>query len=301
MPRIILDTDIGTNADDAVALALAVKSPEIRLEGVTTVYGQVQARAVIADKIMRLCGVEGIPVYPGIEQPLLRNRPMFRAGLERKGWSPDDEEKEWDKHAVDFIVETVMRNPGEITLVTIGPQTNIAAALIREPRLSERVKEIVVMGGVTRLASNGLHLSALEFNIQCDPEAASVVFASGAPIVMVGLDVTRQAVFSREEKDKMAACGTPLALELTDMMQSFMDYMDRDFSYMCDPLAVAAVIDRSFIRTRRMNVSVHYDHREDSGQTIAELSDNGNVEVALEVDTERYFRMLHSRLFTACS
>lgn len=298
MSRIILDTDIGTNPDDAVALALAAKSKEIRIEGVTTVYGQVHIRARIAKKIMKLCGVEGIPVYPGIKEPLLRNRPIFRSGLEGIGLSLEDEGEEQDKHAVDFIVETVMRHPGEITLVAIGPHTNIAAALIREPRISEYVKEIVVMGGVTRLARNGIHLSPIEHNIQCDPEAASVVFSCGAPIVMVGLDVTREALFSRKEKDVIASCGTPLAQTLASMMQTFMDYMKRDYSYMCDPFAIAALIDRTLIHTKRMDVRIHYDHREVTGQTIAELSRNGNVEVALEADILRFFILLYDRLFS---
>lgn len=293
-----MDTDIGTNPDDAVALALAAKSQEIRIEGVTTVYGQVHIRARIAKKIMKLCGIEGIPVYPGIKEPLLRNRPIFRSGLEGKVLDLEDDGEEQSKHAVDFIIETVMRHPGEITLVAIGPQTNIAAALIREPIISEYVKEIVVMGGVTRLARNGIHLSTVEHNIQCDPEAASVVFSSGAPIVMVGLDVTREAIFSRKEKDEMAACGTPLAQTLAGMMQTFMDYMKRDFSYMCDPLAIAALIDRTLIHTKRMDVRIHYDHREVTGQTIAELNGKGNVEVALEADILRFFILLQDRLFS---
>ncbi|WP_141433035.1 nucleoside hydrolase [Bacillus sp. 03113] len=298
MSRIILDTDIGTNADDAVALSLALKSPEIILEGVTTVYGNVITRASIAHKINRLCG-QSTKIYPGIELPLLRNRKVFWTGIE------DELVGEWErdfelstKHAVDYMVETVMEHPREITLVGIGPLTNIAAALIREPQIARNVKEIVLMGGVTRLGSNGIHIETHEHNVKCDPEAAFVVFSSGAPIVMIGLDVTRQLVFSREENDKFASCGTPLALTLTKMIEKYMNYMKRDFSYMCDPLAISLLLDRSLVETKKMNVRVEYDHREMTGQTIAELSEDGNVEVALEVDYDKFFKLLKRRVFS---
>ncbi|MFB5269423.1 nucleoside hydrolase [Paenibacillus enshidis] len=298
MSRIILDTDIGTNADDAVALALALKSPEIRIAGITTVYGKVRTRALIAQKVLDLCGVRHIPVCPGIELPLLRNRPLLRAGIEGKGMHLEESGGKFDKHAVDFIVQTVMENPGEITLVMIGPHTNVATAMIREPRIAECVKQIVMMGGVTRLAPNGSNLSPIEHNIQCDPEAATVVFASGAPILMLGLDVTRQAVFSREEADLMGTSGTLLTGTLVRMMHDFMDYMERDFSYMCDPLAIAVLLDPTLIRTKRMNIQVLYERGEFSGQTIAEASAAGNVETALELDTTRFFELLNQRLFS---
>lgn len=297
MSRIILDTDIGTNADDAVALALALHSPEIRMEGITTVYGKVRTRAQIAQKVLNLCGVGQIPICPGIELPLLRNRPLLRAGIEGKGMHLDDGGNTFDRHAVDFIVETIMQHPGEITLVMIGPHTNVATAMIREPRIAKYVKQIVMMGGVTRLASNGSELAPIEHNVQCDPEAAEIVFSSGAPILMLGLDVTRQAVFTRADADLMGRRGSPLTGTLVQMMHDFMDYMQRDFSYMCDPLAIAVLLDPTLIRTERMNIRVMYERGDFSGQTIAEASTVGNVETALEVDIPRYFELLNHRLF----
>ena len=202
------------------------------------------------------------------------------------------------QHAVEFIIETVMKHPGEITLVPIGPLTNIATALIREPKISSYVKEIVIMGGVTRLGSNRMKLETMEHNVKCDPEAASVVFSSGAPIVMIGLDVTRQLIFSKEKNQEFTACGTPLAQALTKMIDKYMNYMNRDFSYMCDPLAISVLIDRSLVQTEQMKVHVEYDHREMVGQTIAELSEEGNVQVALEVDYDRFFQLLLKRVFS---
>lgn len=301
MEKIIIDTDVGTNADDAIAISLAAKSPEIQIIGVTTVYGNVEVRARIAKEMLRLCSRDDVPVYSGIEHTLLRNREIFWTGIEDTACSPKSTNAPAKPpgHAVDFIIQQIMEHPGEITLVTIGPLTNIAAALIREPDIASHVKRIVMMAGVTRLASNGMYLTHVEHNIKCDPEAASVVFSCGAPITMVGLDVTRQAIFTQEDVSRMANCGTPLALKLTEAIQSYMDYMQRDYSYMCDPLAVATLLDSTLVKTKRMKVRIEYDHRPHTGQTVAELSDDGNVDVCLEVDKERFFALLYNRVFSS--
>ncbi|MCS7464211.1 nucleoside hydrolase [Paenibacillus doosanensis] len=298
MNRIILDTDIGTDSDDAVALSLALRSPEIKLEGVTTVYGNVHVRANIARKIMRLSGDEEVAVYPGVVQTLLRNREVFWAGIEGEGLDIEDSKEKDSKHAVDYIIETVMNNPGEITLVPIGPLTNIAAAIIREPAIAKNVKEIAMMGGVVRLGSTAVELPPIEHNVKCDPEAASVVFGSGAPILMVGLDVTRQVSITREDKDDLAVSGTPLAVTLTKQIEGYMDYRQRDFTYMHDPLAVALLINRELVTTRRMSVRVDYDHRHPTGITVGELDEQGNVEVCLEVDRESFLQLLKERVFS---
>ncbi|MFE5318193.1 nucleoside hydrolase [Paenibacillus sp. NPDC056579] len=297
MNRIILDTDIGTDSDDAVALSLALRSPEIKLEGVTTVYGNVHVRAEIAKKIMALSGDSEVEVYPGVVQTLLHNREVFWAGIEGEGLDIDDQGRNDGKHAVDFIIETVMNNPDQITLVTIGPLTNIAAAIIREPRLVRHVKEIVMMGGVVRLGSSAVELPPIEHNVKCDPEAASLVFSSGAPILMVGLDVTRQVAITRQDKDDLTASATPLAVTLTKQIEGYMDYRKRDFTFMHDPLAVALLIDRQLVTTRRMSIRVDYDHRHPTGITVGELNEAGNVEVCLEVNRESFLKLLKERVF----
>nr|WP_249316528.1 nucleoside hydrolase [Bacillus sp. FJAT-50079] len=291
-----MDTDIGTDSDDAVALALAIKSPEIQVEGVTTVYGDVSMRSNIANRMIRLSDGGDIKVYRGIEKPLLWNREVTWPVIANE--QLNQKENVSSKHAVDFIIETIMNHPGEITLVTIGALTNIAAAIIREPGIINRVKKIVMMGGVTRLGRNGIDLPIIEHNIKCDPEAASLVFSSGAPILMVGLDVTRQVMITRDEIDLLASSGTPLAKALTKQMEDYMDYRNRNFTFMHDPLAVAAWIDPTIVKSKRMNVHVAYDHCNPTGQTIAELNDEGNVDVCLEVDRDRFFRMLKLRVFS---
>ncbi|MED4602070.1 nucleoside hydrolase [Paenibacillus validus] len=296
MQRIILDTDIGTDVDDALALALALRSPEIVLEGVTTVYGDVDIRARLVKKLMHLANRHDVCVYKGIEKPLLQNREVFWAGHEELLLSNHEAFDIEDRHAVDFIIDKIMSNPGEITLVPIGPLTNIAVAIIREPRIVEHVKEIILMGGVTRLGNNGIELPPIEHNVKCDPEAASLVFSSGAPIVMVGLDVTMKVRITSKEKDELYASGDPLNIALAQSIEKWLRFRGKDWTAMHDPLAVSLLVDRSIVQTQRMNIRVEYDHRHPTGQTVAVFSEDANVEIGLEVDNERFIRLLMDRL-----
>jgi len=289
MARIILDTDIGSDVDDAMALALAMHSEEIQMEGVTTVYGNVELRARMAKKMLQYGG------HP--EETLLDNREIWMAGHEGDGLLAEDDELQYeDRHAVDFIIDSVMSNPGEITLVAIGPLTNIAACLIREPRIAQNVKEIVIMGGVTRLGDNGMHMRIVEHNIVCDPEAASLVFRSGAPILMAGLDVTLKVIITEAERAKLHATGDPLNMALARMIGKWFEFAKEEKSFMHDPLTIALLIDRTLVRTERMNIRVDYDHRPQTGQTIATLDASGNVEVCLDVDHARAVALLMERL-----
>ncbi|WP_156290566.1 nucleoside hydrolase [Oceanobacillus salinisoli] len=301
MSKVILDTDIGTNPDDVIAYVLAIKSPEIDLLGVTTVYGDTEIRGKIAQAISELCHSHTIPIYQGIERPLLRKRKVYWTGLEEQLGNLSDSKsplEEKQKHAVDFIIETIMTYPGEITLVPIGPLTNVAAAIIREPKIIENVKEIVIMGGVTRLGSYRLSVETSEHNVTCDPEAASVVFSSGAPITMIGLDVTRQLMISKQLVEQFASGDSTIVKKLSKMMLDFMDYKMRDYSYLCDPLAIAVLLDRSLIETTRMHIDVLYEPQTDKGITLGEIKEDGKVKVALEVDKERFFELISNRIFS---
>ncbi|MBP2076879.1 nucleoside hydrolase [Oceanobacillus polygoni] len=295
MTRIIIDTDIGTNPDDAIAITLALQSPEITIEGITTVYGNVDIRSPIANHLLTLSGKEEIHVYPGISDTLLGNREIFWTGLEEQHITEMTMESTASQHAVDFIIQSIMNHPGEITLVPIGPLTNIAVAMIKEPQIINNVKEIIMMGGVTRLGTNGKHLAFMEHNVKSDPEAASIVFRSNAPITMIGLDVTRSIQLSRTDLIPLSTEKT-LTQTLNKMIRSHMEYMNRDFSYLCDPLAIAAIIDRSLIETERMSIHVDYHPQYESGQTIGELNEKGNIQVALEVDNERFLNLFKSRI-----
>jgi purine nucleosidase len=294
--KIIIDTDIGSDVDDAMALSLAINSDEINLIGVTTVYGDTSIRAKLAKKLLHLGGNDNIPVYAGIETPLLKNREVWWAGHEGEGVLTDETILFETEHAVDFIIRTIMANPGEITLVPIGPLTNIAAAIIREPKIIQNVKQIVLMGGVTRLGDNGLELPPIEHNIKCDPESASLVFSSGAPIVMVGLDVTMKVRIDREDVRQLEESGKPLNLALVKLINRWLEFIQLDWTAMHDPLAISVLVDRSIMQSKRMKVYVQYDHHHPSGQTIATLDESGNVEVCLDVDNEKFKQLLFGKL-----
>ncbi|OUS76196.1 hypothetical protein B1748_13085 [Paenibacillus sp. MY03] len=294
--RIIIDTDIGSDPDDSVALALAMRSPELQIEGITTVYGDVDLRARLAKKMLRLGEKADIPIYTGISPSLLRNREVWWGGHEGEGVLEGGEPTESAGHAVDFIIEKIMNNPGQITVIAIGPLANVAAALIREPAIATNVKQILMMGGVTRLGKGGASLPVLEHNIKCDPEAASVVFASGAPIVMVGLDVTMHVNIHRSEVQQLSRSTSPLNQAVSEMLGRWLDICQRDFTAMHDPIAVSYLLDDAVLQTERMNVTVEYDLRHPSGMTVAVPSETGNVQVCLGVNSERFIRLLMERL-----
>jgi purine nucleosidase len=195
LPRkILIDCDPGH--DDAMAIMLAAGNPEIELMAITTVAGN-QTLPKTTLNARRVCSVAGIdvPIAAGCDRPLLRElviAPMTHgdSGLDGPNFGeptvPLDE-----RHAVDLIIATALADPGEVTLVPIGPLTNIATAIRREARLVENVREVVLMGGAY---TRGNSTPAAEFNVFVDPEAAAIVFEAGWPLTMVGLDLTHQAL-----------------------------------------------------------------------------------------------------------
>ncbi len=312
MERIILDTDIGTDADDVLAVVLSVLSPELKVEGITTVYGDVDLRAKMIVKILRMLGKDDIPVMAGARDTLLRNREVFWLGHEGEGLlTEEDKTIQYDKrHAVDFIIDTVMNNPGEITLIAIGPFTNIAIALAREPRVADNVKKIIIMGGSARLGPNAAELEHSDYNVNRDPESAALMFNSGAPIIMCGYDVTRQILFREEHILALERTNDPLNLAIAKMIRIWLQWWNRDYTAMNDPLCVAVAFLPDLCKGLMMNVHVEYDHRHPSGHTICTLPrtpwtppnqlgitpPEPKVMVCLEVDSKRFMDLMLERL-----
>jgi len=292
--KILIDTDIGSDVDDAIAITLALKSPELEVVGITTVYGDTSLRARIALKLLKLIGRGHVPVAAGIEKPLLRERGVWWAGHEGKGilTEEDKELKPIDKHAVDFIIEKILENPKEITLVTIGPLTNIATAIIKEPRIVDNVKEIVMMGGVARIFKNAPELPYIEHNIKCDPEAAAVVFNSGIPITMVGLDVTMRVPIDRSHLKTIKNVGTPLTETLARLIEIWWDFLKSDSSPMHDPLAVSYCMKPEFLKIINCKVLIETTGKHTSGQTIVIPDENSNIKVACDVDGKAFLAFL---------
>lgn len=297
---ILLDTDIGTDVDDIVALSLALSSPELDLVGVTTVYGDVDLRARMVTRMLQLAGREEVPVACGARQPLLGRPPVYWAGHEGEGLLEPGQElpPPVRDHAADLIVRTALERPGQVTLVAVGPLTNVALAFAREPQLAGALAGLVVMGGVARLAREALGWPLAEHNVRCDPEAARVVFGAGARLTMVGLDVTLRATITRAEVERIKKAGTPFHRALADQLERYLAVRRRDFTYMHDPLALALTIDPTLVRSERALVQVETGGELAAGMTLVSRPADGraNADVALEVDAPRFMALLVERL-----
>src|SRR6266699_3322594 len=225
MHRIILDTDPGI--DDALALFLALSSPDVRLEAITTVGGNVNVDLTTynALALLELADRTDIPVARGSNRPIVR-QPMYAehvhgdnglGGLQL----PEPQIKAIDSHAVDVIIEKIMASPGEITLVPVGPLTNIALALRREPRIAQSVRGVVIMGGALRVPGN--ITPGAEFNIYVDPHAAQIVFHAGWPIRLVSLDVTTQTQMQREQVQMLTRSESRVISAIKQMLDYSFD------------------------------------------------------------------------------
>src|SRR5579884_292611 len=210
--RLLIDTDPGV--DDAVALVMALRHPRAHVEAITVVAGNVDLEHTVrnARYVVELCEAD-VPVYAGAARALLREHRRApdahgEDGLGNLGLRPRDP-RPAPGHAADILVERIMREPGALTLVTLGPLTNVALALLKEPRIATAVQRVVVMGGAANTAGNVT--PAAEFNIWADPEAARIVFRAGMPLTMVGIEISRAARWTPEEIRELGALGTPRA------------------------------------------------------------------------------------------
>ncbi|HET7724941.1 MAG TPA: nucleoside hydrolase, partial [Propionibacteriaceae bacterium] len=270
--KIILDCDPGH--DDAIAILLAAGSPDIDLLAITTVAGN-QTLEKVTRNAMSVCAAGGItvPIAAGSAGPLVR--PQYVAedihgdsGLDGPALPPATLELD-RRHAVDVIIDILMsEEPGTVHLVPTGPLTNIALAIRKEPRIVERVKSVVLMGGAY---TRGNVTSAAEFNIYVDPEAAEAVFAADWDVTMVGLDLTHQATATPDVIERITAVGGPLATFVTDMLGFFRStYLER-FGFPDPPVhdacCVARLIDPAVFSTRDAFVAVELNGRWTSGMT----------------------------------
>lgn len=301
--RIIFDTDMGTDVDDCLALALVLSSSEISLEGITCVYGDVDLRARMVLKLLQLHGHPSVPVTLGATEPLLGLRPVFWPGHEGEGLlEPGDEDLTPDTaYAVDFLVRTVSENPGQIHLVAVGPLTNVALAFLKEPNLPEQLAHLTIMAGVVRGTSD-LGLPYAEHNVLCDPEAAHVVFSSGAPTTLVPLDVTTKVEITQEGVDRIRAGGTAFHEAVARQVELYPRFADQGRTALHDPLAVGALLAPEMLSTRPLHVDVELAGRYAAGATLVRTPGAGeraNIQVALGVEAEAFEEFFLERLESA--
>ncbi|WP_371036442.1 nucleoside hydrolase [Rhodosalinus sp. FB01] len=306
--RIIIDTDPGQ--DDAVAILLALASPEeIEVLGITAVAGNVPLplTARNARVVCELAGRRDIPVFAGCERPL--ERPLVtaehvhgRTGLDGPVL-PEPTMPLQDAHAVDFIAETLRAEaPGTVTLCPLGPLTNIATAFRQAPDIVDRVAGIILMGGAYFEVGN--ITPAAEFNIYVDPEAADIVFRSGAPLTVMPLDVTHKALVTRPRNEAFRAIGTPVGravAEMTDFFERFdKEKYGSEGAPLHDPCVTAYLIRPDLFSGRFVNVEVETVSELTMGMTVADwwgVTDRApNATFMGALDAPGFFALLTERL-----
>jgi len=301
---VILDCDPGH--DDAIALLLALASPELNLLGVTTVSGNQTLEKTTANAIRVLdhVGYGEVPVAAGADRPLVRDRHVAaevhgETGLDGPDLPPPSRPPE-QAHAIDWIAMTLVSSPGPVTLVPTGPLTNIAQFLARYPELASRVERIVLMGGAV---GEGNVTPAAEFNIWADPEAAHRVFTSGIELTMVGLDVTHQALLRPADVDRLKAAGKAGNL-VADLFEFYVRFHRSRYGWegapVHDAVAVAHVVDGGLLGTKHVGVAIDTGPELSRGRTHADLSGisdwERNCHAALAIDSDRFRELLITRI-----
>ncbi len=299
--RIVLDTDIGTDVDDALALAFAVRHPEIDLATVTTVSGDTRLRGQIAARLLALAGRGDIEVAAGVREPLLRQGRMFWAGHEGQGLLEEGEDLPLStRHGLDALVECLLAE--EMGVVTVGPQSNLAAALVKEPDVAGRISHLTVMGGFFYACEIDGHTipPTVDYNLNADPEAAVRALSAPIPTTFVPGDVTMRAWLLEEDVARLERAGDPLSRALARLVRVWTPVQHRLLEAMGlppppdmvailhDPLAVATLVDRRFVKTERLKMTVAIvDGRL---RTFIDPAAGREVEVVTDVDSRGFAR-----------
>ncbi len=304
--KVIIDCDVGV--DDALALILAFHSPELEVKAVTGVNGNVPLEKVF----------ENIQKVLSLIQPLIK--PMIAKGADRPlsgeaihahsvhgvdglGGAKihaETGEPYWSlsqDSSYDLIIKMALQNPYEITLIAIGPLTNLALAIQKNREAMRKLKEIVIMGGAVHTKGN--ITPHAEFNFFSDPLAAKIVFESGMPITLVPLDVTHQVTLTSQwMEEKVKPIGNSFSnfmIEATRYDTNLRQFRNKELIYLHDPLAVGIVIDSTLVRMESLSLDVNFQDREYYGQ-LTEISGKSSINVCLEVDSERFLDLFVSRL-----
>jgi inosine-uridine nucleoside N-ribohydrolase len=306
--RVVLDCDPGH--DDALAILLAASSPAIELEAITTVAGnQTLERVTLnARRICSVAGIHDVPIAAGSDRPLRRDPIVAEAihgssGLDGVEW--DEPEVSMDaRHGVDLLVERALADdPRPLTVIAVGPLTNVAAALARDPSVASGIERIAVMGGAIGL---GNVTPSAEFNIHADPEAAAAVIGSGVPVTLVPLEVTHLALATDDVLARIASLGTRTAEVSVALMRYFADTYRRVFGFEApavhDPCAVATVIDPTLVPARSVHVEVDTTDGPSAGRTACDVygitGRTANLDLGIDLEVERFWDAMIAALAT---
>ncbi|MBQ0765544.1 MAG: nucleoside hydrolase [Sulfitobacter litoralis] len=306
--KIIIDTDPGQ--DDAVAILVALASPEeIDILGITCVAGNVPLDLTSRNAriVCELAGKRAVKIFAGCDRPLGRDLVTAEHVHGKTGLDgPDLPEPTMslaEGHAVDFIIDTLRENaPGTVTLCPLGPLTNIATALQKAPDIADRIAKIVLMGG--GYFEGGNITPTAEFNIYVDPQAADIVFKSGAPIIVMPLDVTHKALVTKARNDAFRAIGSPVGIavaEMTDFFERFdKEKYGSDGAPLHDPCVTAYLINPDLFSGRHINVEIETHSELTMGMTVADwwgVTDRApNATFMNDLDADGFFALLTERL-----
>jgi purine nucleosidase len=312
--RVIIDTDPGV--DDALALLLAMASPELKVEAITVVSGNVGLEHGVRNALLTLDAADPADpplVAAGASGPLVRDavEAAHVHGADGLGGATAELDppsgSTANANAVEVILQTVSYSPNKITLIALGPLTNLARAFMSDAGAMTLVDRIVIMGGTLRAPGNVTPVA--EFNFYADPEAARIVLSSGAPILVVGLDATNKAIVSRDELRRRAErSDKPWADFAERICRGYFEAREaktgRAECILHDPLAVAAAIDPRLVRTERHELDVETEGRLTSGMVVADLRElkptsagEGEIEVAVDADGERFRQFFLDQVF----
>jgi inosine-uridine nucleoside N-ribohydrolase len=305
--KIILDCDPGH--DDAIALLLAARHPDIELMGITTVAGNqsVEKTTLNALKVCSLANIRDVPVARGVDRPLVR--PARHAayihgesGLDGPNLPEPDFELA-SVNAIDLLIDLLLNSDGDITLVPTGPLSNIATAMRTEPAIVPKIQAISLMGGAIAL---GNRTPSAEFNMWADPEAAAIVFDCGRPITMCPLEVTHQALATEDILERLRNADRPVAAFAADLLAFFGDTYRKSYGFAAppvhDPCAVAAVIDPTILAAQMARVEIETMGELTAGRTVCDiygrLGKQPNVRLGYALDVPRFWDMVIETLLT---
>lgn len=298
--KIILDCDPGH--DDAIAMMMAAKHPAIDLLGITIVAGNQTLDKTLVNglNVCQKLGID-VPVYAGMPRPIMREQIVAahihgESGLDGPVFEPLTRKAE-PVHGVSYIIDTLMASDGDITLVPVGPLSNIAVAMRMEPRILPKIREIVLMGGAF---GTGNVTPSAEFNLYADPEAARVVFTSGVPIVMMGLDLTNQTVCTPDIIERMQKVGNTAGQLFADIMNFTLKTQAEVFGLAAGPVhdatCIGYLIDPGCITTKDMYVEIDVNEGPCYGRTVCDelgvTKKAPNVRVGTGINTERFWNLV---------
>jgi purine nucleosidase len=317
--RVIIDCDPGIgpglDADDALAILFVLASPELELDGVTTIFGNVEVGRATENALRTLeaAGRQDVPVAQGMSVPLIgtlnkRSVDEYIKHDARLGMV-DDERVQSGKspmHAVDFIISKATESPGEISLLAVGPLTNVAHAILKQPSLKESIREITIMGGAFSrepVFGRGNITPVAEYNIWGDPFAANIVFESGIPVTAIGLDVTNPnagTVLYEDQLLKLVETKSPLSEFLFELCRAYIDEPKFNWArkgcVLYDPVAAATMVDPSIVTIEQADVRVETTGEHARGQTIAYPNEEGRVAVCVDVNGDAFVDLFIGRI-----